>query len=325
MINAMKIRNWKLEISLIGLLFVFLPLTAHAQFLGQIVKFSIDSSYDASQREEIPAVLVKISTQTLIYVDDAWWGSQNPFAQQQAKLAFDALATEFEEKIYSALTSNFGSEWKPGIDGDERLTVLFHPMKEGAGGYTNYGDEFPKVQNPSSNEREMVYLNASFVAGGVNSLKTLLAHEFVHLITFYQKEKLRGVKEETWLNEARAEYASTLLGYDDMSEGSNLQKRMKVFIASPSDPLIEWNNEKQDYGVANMFSQYLADQYGFQILRDSLQSKEVGAISLPAFPDIFRDWILAVFLNDCALGPRYCYKNPIKNFDFFITLSRSSG
>ncbi|MCH7828891.1 hypothetical protein IH982_03480 [Patescibacteria group bacterium] len=302
---------------------VFLPSAVQAEFLGQTVVFFVDSSYDATKREELPAALVKISPKLLLYIDDAWWSAQNPFVQDEVRRSFNALATEFEGRIYPILTSTFGSEWKPGIDNDSRITVLFHPMTDEAGGYTNYGDEYPKVQNPTSNEREMVYLNTAFITSPM--LKSLLSHELVHLITFNQKENLHNVSEEMWLNEARAEYASTLLGYDDVFLGSNLERRIQTFIQDPTDSLIEWNNEKSDYAVVNLFIQYLVDQYGLNILKDSLLSSKVGAASLfealenngfsTTFAEVFTDWTIAVLVNDCALGERYCYKNQnLKDF-----------
>ena len=294
---------------------VFLPAAVRAEFLGQTTTFFVDSTYDATKREELSAIVIKISPRLLFYVDDNWWSAQNPFEQDEARRSFSALATEFEGRIYPTLTSTFGSEWNPGIDNDSRITVLFHPMNEDAGGYTNYGDEYLKPQNPTSNEREMVYLNSDFITSPI--LKSLLSHELVHLITFNQKEKLHNVSEETWLNEARAEYASTLLGYDDIFLGSNLERRTQAFIQNPTDSLIEWNNEKADYAMVNLFTQYLVDQYGLNILKDSLRSSKVGAASLfealesngfsVTFAEVFTDWTIAVLVNDCALGERYCF------------------
>jgi hypothetical protein len=301
----------------IGIIFLFLPLFVSADTLGQKVDFFIDPSYDAFLREKISATLRKISPNLYFYLDDQWWESLSLEKKDQIQDSLKILTTEFENKIYPTLTSTFGSEWKPGIDRDERITILIHPMIEEAGGYFNNGDEYPKLQNPKSNEREMVYLNARHI--DKENAKSFLAHEFTHLITFNQKEKIYGVSEEIWLNEARSEYAPTLLGYDDEYRGSNLEQRVKTFLANPNDSLTEWGNQKADYGVLNLFTQYLVDHYGVKILIDSLQSSKIGIPSINEalqkngfkedFSKVFSDWLITVLVNDCSLGEKYCYKN----------------
>ena len=306
-----------LKIIFIGIIFLSLPSFVSAVFLGQKADFFVDPTYDLSQREEIFATLQKIGSNLYFYIDDDWWRPLDYQKKQEVELSLRNLDSEFYYKIYPTLTSTFGSEWKPGIDKDNRVTILIHPMKGEAGGYFNNGDEYPRVQNPKSNEREMVYLNADYITDPL--AKSFLAHEFTHLITFNQKDKIQGVSEETWLNEARAEYASTLVGYDSEYEGSNLEKRVKIFLKNPSDPITEWLGQEADYGSLNLFTQYLVEQYGIEILADSLKSKEVGIKSLNEafkkhgldvdFSQIFTNWTITVSANDCSLGEKYCYKN----------------
>ena len=156
-------RKLNSKIFLIAIILLNIPFFVSANYQGQIVKFFIDPSYDSLRKEEIFAVLVKISSKLLFYVDNNWWSTQNPLQQDETKRSLDALAIEFEGKIYPSLFATFGSEWMTGIDKDNRITVLIHPMKEEAGGYFNNGDEYPKAQNPKSNEREMIYLNAEYI------------------------------------------------------------------------------------------------------------------------------------------------------------------
>src|SRR3989344_1896383 len=103
----------------------------------------------------------------------------------------------------------------------------------------------------------MVYLNADYITSPL--VKGFLAHEFTHLISFNQKDKIRGVTEEIWLNEMRSELAPRILGYDDDFDNSNLKKRLRSFLQKTQDPLTEWKNESPDYGVINLFMQYLTD------------------------------------------------------------------
>ncbi len=154
-------RNYKI-IFFIGLLcaILFAPKVKAANF-GEVVNFNIDKNFDASDRTQTTAVLIKTASDLYFYVEKSWWDSQ-VFAKQNEILSYlDNLSAEFQNKIYPTLTSVFGPEWKPGVDGDNKITILFHPMKEGSGGYFRSADEYIKLQVPDSNEREMVYLPIS--------------------------------------------------------------------------------------------------------------------------------------------------------------------
>ncbi len=314
----------KLLFLTIILVSVCFPQYGRAQnVLGQTVNFNIESGYDSAKRSQLSALLIKISPQAYWYLDAEWWQGMNGEQQSQVRDSLDLLAEEFETKIYPVLTSTFGSEWTPGIDKDYRITVLFHPMDKDAGGYNDTADEYPKIQIPESNGRELIYLNSRH--SNAVSAKAFLAHELLHLITFNQKTKVRGVEEDIWLNEARAEYVPTLLGYDKDYEGSNLQNRVRTFLGRFSDSLTEWKGDNADYGVANLFIQYLADHYGADILIDSLKTRQVGIQSINTaltqrgyktnFQQIFTDWTVAVLINNCKISEKYCYLNTsLKNF-----------
>ncbi len=305
---------------------IFLFLSAgnvYAASMGDIVNFNIDKSFDASARTKIAAVLVKTANNLYFYIEKTWWDLQPQAKQNEVLADLDNLSSEFNNKIYPTLTSVFGSEWKPGVDSDNKITVLFEAMNSAESGYFREADEYIKLQLPDSNEKEMVYLSLDRIED--SRLKVFLAHEFTHLITFNQKNKIFGVEEDTWLNEARADYSSTILGYDDKYEGSNLQQRVKDFIENPSDSITEWQGVKYDYASASLFTHYLADHYSISILMDSLKSKYIGIDSInyalqksgykDNFAQVFTNWTIAVILNNCSIDQKYCYLNQnLENF-----------
>jgi hypothetical protein len=156
-------------------------------------------------------------------------------------------------------------------------------------------------------------------------MKSFLAHEFMHLITFNQKDLTYGVNEDVWLNEARSEYAPTLLGYNNDNSAGYLNNRIKSFIDNSDDSLVEWNNATADYGVVSVFVHYLVDQYGINILVDSLKSKQVGIDSINSallkqnskdtFNDAFTNFTIAAYLNNCSISSKYCFKDKsLKDF-----------
>ena len=177
------IKALKLSIIFITLFFFILPLFAEAQeILGQQAVFNIEASYDLFQRSTLSATLLRISPTAYWYVDTKFWEGLTPEQQIEINQSLSLLAEEFETNIYSKLTRTFGSEWSPGIDKDTRITILMHQMQKTTGGYGDTADEYPKVQIPESNEREMIYLNSRSINSA--NIKSFLVHEFMHLITF---------------------------------------------------------------------------------------------------------------------------------------------
>ncbi|TSC95217.1 MAG: hypothetical protein CEN87_229 [Parcubacteria group bacterium Licking1014_1] len=313
------------KIIFVAIIFFILSAAFDAQAVNsnEVLNFYVDKDFDASERTQIAATMVKTAPKLYFYIEKNWWDLQLQPKRAEILNNLDILSQEFENRIYPMLTSVFGSEWKPGVDGDDRITVLFQSMKEDVAGYFRPADEYIKLQLPESNEKEMLYLSLSHIDSP--QLKVFLSHEFVHLIAFNQKERISGKEEEVWLNEARADYSLNILGYDDQYEGSNLQRRIKAFLEKPSDSLTEWQGKKHDYGVTSLFTYYMIDHYGINVLIDSLKSKLAGIPSINYalqkneiegnFSQIFTDWTIAVVLNDCSLGPKYCYLNKnLKNF-----------
>jgi len=333
----MKFFNYRRIVFSIG--FLFIALQVQAANAGDIMNFNVDKNFDASGRTQLQATLIKTTNNLYFYVEQSWWNSQTQDKKSEILLALDNLYLEFDIKIYPTLTSMFGSEWKPGVDGDNKIAVLFHSMNSNEGGYFREADEYVKLQMPISNEREMIYLSLDYILSP--KLKNILAHEFVHLITFNQKNKSLNIEEDTWLNEARADYSSIILGYDDIYNGSNLQQRVNDFIENPSDSITEWLGTKYDYASASLFINYLVDHYGINILINSLSSKYVGINSInyalqrnghkDDFQKIFTNWTIASILNKCFDNQKYCYLNKnLGNFRLapslnFLPLSGSSS
>lgn len=325
-----------------GLIFFQNARAAVSGNLGESVFFVVDQKYDSSGRNQVEATLRKIGQRAYFYVENKYFDSLTSVQRDNFLNAQNSLADEFDNIIYPKLTEFYGSEWNPGIDNNSRITFLFTPMADDAGGYFRTNDEFPVSQMADSNEREMIYFNAKHATN--NRAKALIAHEFQHIINFNQKNRILNVDDEVWLNEMRSEYAPTIVGYDDVYAGSNTSYREKNFLATPGDPLTEWRNTSEDYGVINFFAQYLADHYGGNIFSSTIKNSKTGIYSVNQalsdngfgkdFSGIFSDWTVANILNDCSLDSNlYCYKNnnlagikiePTAKYDIFNPLTAVS-
>ncbi len=320
-------------------LFCLFPITGvYADNLNQKVDFNVESSYSLNEEIKVSASLKKISSKLYFYFDDSWWNKLSSQEISEINEKLTNLGNEFDSVIYPKTTSLYGSEWIPGVDKDSKITILFYPMKESSRGYFRNIDEYEKIVAPQSNQREMLYLSTEDLKSSF--LNEFLAHEFAHLIQFNQKDRVYDVNDDTWLNEARAEYLITYLGYNK-KEDSYLDQRIDSFLERPTDSLDQWDSDFYDYGIINVFIHYLVENYGIEVLSESLKTNKIGVESIDyalnklgknkTVKDIFTDWSIAVYLNDCSLDQKYCFKDAnLSNlqlipFNNFLPLSGESS
>jgi immune inhibitor A len=220
----------------------------------------------------------------------------------------EKAADEFEEHIYPTNHKYFGSEWSPGVDDDVHIHVLNASLPS-VGGYYSSNDEYPRTVNPFSNEKEMVYINASYVEPGDEEYGSYLAHEFQHMIHWNVDPN-----EDTWVNEGCAQTAETLNGYDAW---------IGAFLWQPDTQLTAWADEIEDsgpyYDASHLFLYYFAERFGPDLMRELTATEADG---MEGFDEVlaesgagltaeavFKDWLIANFLNDTSIGDgRYGYR-----------------
>lgn len=304
-----------------AVLFLFLtPCISLADTIGQTQIFNVNSKYDRFARTSLTATLINISNHAYFYADNRYWDNLNYNQKTFLINIVSALGQEFDSNIYPKETQFWGTEPNPGIDNDSKITIVLENLISGNGGYFDTSNEYPKNISSNSNEREIIFINIE--AGSF--AKIFLGHEFQHLISFNQKDVLRKVEEDVWLNELRSEYSVSLLGYNDNFSNSSLERRINTFLENPSDSLTEWPNVSLDYAQVVLFGQYLLEQFGQSILSETLQSSSAGIDSINnffqshnypyKFSDVFENWTVANYLNDNFIDKRYGYqRGDLKN------------
>lgn len=307
--------------ALFVVLFLFAANIYSAKAAENSANFLIDPSYDATSRSTSNATNRVTGINAYYYVEDEYWDRLTPGEQDKMLESIYGLSREFDNNIYPKMKNFYGDEWNPGIDSDSRIYILLTDIVKDAGGYFNPNDEYYKnqVKDGRSNEKELIYLNIDYI--NKPSQKSFLAHEFQHMINWYQKKKISNVDEDVWLNEALSEYSSTLLGYDNPYSESVIGLRLNVFLQHNTDSLTEWQNLNQDYASVNLFMQFLVDHYGKNMIKAIINSKKHGIAAIDeslrrldyntSFSEVFSDWEIANYLNDKQIySERYAYLNP---------------
>lgn len=264
------------------------------------------------RQREITATLRFITDHLYMYVEEGI--SVDEQALEQAALFF-------EQKIYPTNHQAFGSEWSPGVDSDPHLVIL-NASFEGAAGYFSSLDEVPREVNPFSNQHEMFYMNVDAFQIGSNAYLSTLAHEFQHMIHWYQDP--RG---DAWVDEGMAQMAEQLNGYD----ASDLAW---AFLYEPDLQLTTWTDLPEE-NLAHYAASYLWFRYfthhmgGPEVMRDLLDpaiddvpaiervleaADYRPAVSAPShFDAFFADWAVANYLNNPTVGDgRYAYDDNLQ-------------
>ncbi len=268
-------------------------------------KGQIDRFFIHIPTASIKAKCVAVGAHCYIYIDETF---QDMLTDNEA----EAVADTFDTKIYSEVHHWIGSEFQPGLDRDNKITILFHDVgmnmsARDYGGYFSPIDQHPTY--PTSNRRDMLYLDIfQFKQRSRHTFYSSLAHEFAHLVNWYQNG---GTTDQRWLEE----------GIASLTEwgvyGTVHTLFVDGYLAEPSISLTTANNFESYYGAAFMFLLYLYENHGgIDFIRRLAAEDSLG---LPAINtslgdnknivDVFLYWCIANWLNNPVNGRQLSYQN----------------
>ncbi len=285
-----------------------LPSTNIPLRVGERETFWVTNT-DTNESFQIEAVLRYVTDHAYIWIEDGV-----DYSERELK----ELGETFENQIYPTNREFFGSEWSPGVDEDPRLYIIFaRGLGKNLAGYFTSSDEYHPLAHEYSNAHETFMLNADSVDLGDEYTFGVLAHEFQHMIHWYQDRN-----EASWLNEGFSELASFLNGYDP--GGFDI-----LYTNQPDLQLNDWPNDPSQtsphYGASFLFLTYFLDRFGEQATRALVRHPDNGLDSVDAVlsdlgavdaftgqvvnaDDVFLDWALANYLQDAAIADgRYAY------------------
>ena len=230
----------------------------------------------------------------------------------------NALVSEFEEEIYPTTREFFGSEWKPGIDGDPHIYILYVSGIGGrTAGYFSSADSLHPLAHEYSNAHELFVFNADNSPLDDPYTYGVLAHEFQHMIHWY-----RDRNEYSWVNEGFSELSTLLNGFNP--GGFDY-----YFASNPDIQLTDWPNNSGSttphYGASFLFMTYFLDRMGREVSQQFMAHPENGLASIDLLleeisakdpltgkpmtaDDLVMDWALTNYILDEDVSDgRYSY------------------
>ena len=264
---------------------------------------------DNNETFQVEAVLSLVSEHVYFWVESGL--EYNPGH-------LNSLVEAFDRQIYPTTRAALGSEWSPGIDGDTHLYILYTSgLGERVAGLFSPRDEYPSLVVENSNAHEMFLLNADNVRLDETFAYSVLAHEFQHMIHWYQDRD-----EQSWLNEG---FSGLAMYLNDYTTGGV----ERVYADDPDIQLNDWpgdeGNSLPHYGASYLFVNYLWGRLGVEKIKELVAHPTNGLDSIddlltssgiinPATgvpltaDDLFADWTVASYLQESAInGGRFAY------------------
>jgi immune inhibitor A len=283
---------------------------AAARQVGEQDQFWV-TNVESNENFRVDATLQYLTPHVYFWVQD-----DVKYNEDEMKDLVDA----FENKIYPTNREFFGSEWSPGIDGDEHIYILYaRGIGFSIAGYFSSADEIHPLAHEYSNGHEMFLFNADNTDLGDEFTYGVLAHEFQHMIHWYQDRN-----ETSYLNEGFSEVAAFLNNYDiggfDWLYSTNPDLQLNDW---PNDP----NATTPHYGAGFLYLTYFLDRFGEEATKALVKDQENGLDSVDnvltqiaatdpqtgrpiGADDLFMDWVVTNYVLDGSVGDgRFIYNN----------------
>ncbi len=302
------------------------------------------SNKTAATAKKVVTVSTAFGDKTLnIWVSDDSFGSRCEKETCITQEMVDNLADTFlkagsNNDIYDWVTNIYGEEWGDYaadtysnlIGSDDEITILLTDIDNdnskngGTMGYFYPKDNYTTSTNSGSNKRVMFYIDSVMYANTENEgywqkeTYSTLAHEFTHMIEFYQKFVIRDSEHDIWIAEMLAETTEDLVAtkiehngprnvvFTDGSAGDpdNVNGRYPAFNEDPTLSLTTWNNSIPDYSKVSAFGTFLTRNYGgAKVLHDIMYTTKehadlIETVTGKSFAVLLREWGVAVMLSD---------------------------
>ena len=267
------------------------------------------SNTDTNENFQISATLQYVGDNIYFWIEDGVRFNQSDL---------DRLASTFDQEIIPTNREFFGQEWNPGVDGDSRFYVLYAGgLGNSLAGYFSSADELHPDAHPFSNAHEMFLLSSDNVPLNDSYIYGTMAHEFQHMIHWYQDKN-----EESWVNEGFSMLAEHVNGYD--TGGFDWE-----YMRNTDMQLNDWGGDVGQngphYGASFLFMVYFLDRFGEDATKAFVSHDENGFASLDAVfaelniqnpttgklytgNEFFADWVVANMLQDTGIeNQRYDY------------------
>ena len=306
------------------------------------------------------------ATTLAVWVADREWAATCVVVGQcLTQEMVDELASRFlrpgaNNDIYDWVTAIFGAPWGPHgysnlipPDGAGQIHILLLDIESDGieSGIFTLGYYHPihnLLHDPAyprtlaSAQRLILFINSALLSisegptwevtdRAPSTILGALAHEFQHMIHFYQKRIESDLRtpptSEAWLNEMASETTEDLIAdklripgprgvaSNDPTAGAarNTRGRLPRYNLFNDFQVTRWDGKQYNYSINYALGAYLARSYGAALFREIVQNDRVGVAAIEealaslghsvSFADVLTNWAIANLLSDDTSAP----------------------
>jgi len=292
---------------------------------------------------KVPATLMAYGKHCYVYVEKNIPASYIAVDSEYAKKFAESFDADYEK-----ITSVFGSEPNPGLDGDSRVYIFatHYVNMQDAAGYFAFNDtvtqrRFDEESSPDltgnngtgqkyySNEKEMFYIYLPDASSKgpqyVKFISYVLEHEFQHMVNFYQHSLLiedffnvstasyEAFLTYLWLDEGLSMYSGDVCGFKEV-----FTYHRYYLLKVEDSSLLSFTNY-ENYGLSYLFTKYLVEQGATPanlVKSDKIDIKnaeaEIISKNIAAnFGEFYENFISTLYLSNTGItsDARYNYKS----------------
>lgn len=208
----------------------------------------------------------------------------------------DAMVAAFcgAEGGFARLVALLGDAWGPHDDprllGDNPLqdihvAIVDAPASAGWAGYVYSANKYKRSAIANSNEALLFFIKAGQVQSDLRYSISTLLHEATHLINSYQRDVVRNVRHDTWLEETSAMMAEDvvtphMVKQDDGTDYNKMiSYRLPFHLSTGGDvSYINWTMlSSQHYNLGGAFGVWLNRRFGLDIKRKLVTNCPAGS------------------------------------------------
>ena len=262
------------------------------------------AAQDGVPSQSFKATVVAVNERVVAWVQDDLRADDDNIDEDRMQGVIDQFAED-----YPIVVEAFGTP--SDVDGDGRIAVVVtHLIQDvGAGGQFRASSLLPRRLGGDGNMTDLLWANPVIPE---ESYRSLLVHEFQHLINFNQHVLVRrGISEASWLNEGLSHLAEDLV----VEPPNDNYRLVREFLAEPgsvgfSAGLVTYATR----GAAYLFVRSLVDLLGegvlLRLVQTGLRDRDnVEEATGEGFADLMARWAAQLYISGTGQSghPRFNY------------------